>query len=443
MNTETYDEITKYSAERRNLLRQSDALPRAGNVIEWQRQLADAIMRAERDSADRTRTNADRLEAKRHRHLLRVVGDGLVHTLIPSHTIRTLSRHPGKPAHLTSQGEDFEFVLETAQTLASLGAIPIVSDLTTLIGLGDIVIIVPDGVSVIECKNSQAPARPPTGRIARQQQRGVNAADYLANSWVEEDGGYRVAFENPLPQPDYELVERLLHECIQHPQGIAVHAFSEDDLIIAATENADTDLVMAELAKVMDPSETAESRTLVGISFLDDLVETATYRRVAPPNYPIAPQLRWQLLERELHLIRIVNMEALAAEIALDDGRTLTLTPRRGEHGIEVLIEGTEADHLNFSHEIAEFCVWTPTPIDALRESLIAQAKQIPAHLTALAADDLPAISAYGDSITYRTLYRPSTDSAPGGGTANRANKGSDTGAHIGPGAATVDQNDA
>lgn len=441
---ETPDDIAAYAAERRLLLHDFVELPQARSGIDWQRQLADAIMRAERDSADRARTKDERLDAKRHRHLLRVIGDGLVHTLLPSHTIRALSRHPGKPAHLTSQGDDFEFVFDSARAIASLGGIPILSDLTTLIGIGDIVTVLHDGVAVIECKNRPAPDHPPTGRPARQQHRGESAVDYLANSYIEEDGGHRTAYESLLPDPDFELVERLLNECIEHPKGTVVHAYADDDNFIAATEDASPDVVMAEIAKIMDATEpgTGELRAMVGISFLGDLVEAATYRRVSPSNYPIAPQLRWKLLERELHLIRIVNMGALAAEVRLDDGRMLTLTPRRGKHGFEVAIEGTEADQLVLTHEIAELCVWTPISVESLRSSLIEQAKQTPTHLAALAGGDMSAVSAYGDNVIYNTLYRPPTTAAHDQGTVNGSDGGADTG-DAGPGEAIAGKNDA
>ncbi len=441
---QTPDGITAYAAERRLLLHDLVEPPQVGNGIDWQRRLADAIMRAERDSADRARTKDERLEAKRHRHLLRVIGDGLVHTLLPSHTIRALSRHPGKPAHLTSQGDDFEFVFDSARAIASLGGIPILSDLTTLIGIGDIVTVLHDGVAVIECKNRPAPDHPPTGRPARQQRRGESAVDYLANSYIEEDGGHRTAHESPLPDPDFELVERLLNECIEHPQGIAMHAYADDDLLIAATEAASPDVVMAEIAKTMDATEpgTGELRTMVGISFLGELVEAATYRRVSPSNYPIAPKLRWRLLERELHLIRIVNMGALAAEVYLNDGRMLTLIPRRGEHGYEVAIEGTELDHLLFTHELAELCAWTPISVKSLRASLIEQAKQTPTHLAALTAGDMSAVSAYGDNVIYNTLYRPLTNAAHNQGAVNASVGSPDTG-DAGPGEVIAGKNDA
>src|SRR5665647_2399512 len=147
---------------RHALLLELAALPGGGDVLEWQRRLADAIIEAEDPPI-----GTDRAVAKRHRHLLRVIADGLVHTLLPEHTVRSLSRHPGKPASLSAQGADFDFVFEQATRLSSLGFIPIIADLTTLIGIGDIVGWSSDGVVVLECKNRPAPAQgAPTGRLA-------------------------------------------------------------------------------------------------------------------------------------------------------------------------------------------------------------------------------------------------------------------------------------
>lgn len=413
MNTGAGDEITAYAAERRRLIYEFDAIPENRNLVAWQLQLAAAIMTAEQDAADRTKSKSEKYEAKRHRHLLRVIGDGLVHTLVPSHTTRTLSRHPGKPPHLTSQGEDLQFVFDVANSIASVGGTPILSDITTLIGVGDIIVVDQDGIAVIECKNRLPPIHPPRGRVARQQQRGEDAASYLVNSHIAENGGYRIAYENPLPEPDYELVQGLLKSCREAPNGTASHTFGPRDGLIAATEKASSDDVMSELSNIMGPqTEDESSNHLVGISFWDELVQSASYRRVAPPNYPIDAELRWLLLERELHLIRIADVQALAAEVTLDDGTSLRLTPRRGEHGFEVVIDGTEADLLVFSHEITELCAWSPVAVSALRESLIEQARLTPDHLAALTADDPSAASAYGDTVVYRTLYRPG-DTSP------------------------------
>lgn len=96
-----------WAQTRQVLLLELAALPAEGDVMQWQRRLADAIIDAERPEA-----GIDRALAKRHRHLLRVIADGLVHTLLPDHTIRSLSRHPGKPASLSAQGADFDFVFD-------------------------------------------------------------------------------------------------------------------------------------------------------------------------------------------------------------------------------------------------------------------------------------------------------------------------------------------
>ena len=92
------------------------------------------------------------------------------------------------------------------------------------------------------------------------------------------------------------------------------------------------------------------------------------------------------------------------------------------------MIEGTEADQLVFTHEVAELCVWTPISLESLRGSLVEQAKQTPTHLAALADGDMSAVSAYGDNIIYNTLYRPLTSAAHDQGTETGADGAGDTG---------------
>lgn len=77
----------------RTLFLELAALPVKGDVMQWQRRQAGAII-----DAEHPKTGIDRAEAKLHLHLLRVIADSLVHTLLPEHTTRSLSRHPGKPA---------------------------------------------------------------------------------------------------------------------------------------------------------------------------------------------------------------------------------------------------------------------------------------------------------------------------------------------------------
>lgn len=394
-----------YSQERRELLEEFCALPDIGDVLLWQRRLADAIMRAETES-----TGPSRYIAKRHRHLLRVIGDALVHALLPSHTIRALSRAPGKPPHLSSQGDDLDFVFDRAAKAQAKGFVPILADLTTLIGIGDLVLVADGGVAVLECKNRPAVTAALRGRLARQQQRGENLEKYLSTSRINEGDIERVAIEHDLPQPDYELLERLLVECLESPAGIAVHKFDDRDALIACTETADQDELSALLQTVLPDNA---DNTKIGMAFIDELVESASHRRLSPSSYPLAADLRWRLLERELHLVRIIDIDGLACEKQVGD-LVLRLVPRRGDTGLEVHVEGLDApDHLAFTSEIVEMCLWTPTPVADVRRSLVEQTLGTISELNALGEDeDLRAVNAPGDRVVYGIAYRdePNTD---------------------------------
>jgi hypothetical protein len=238
---------------RHALLLELAALPGEGDVIQWQRRLADAIIDAEHPDA-----GVGRAEAKRHRHLLRVIADGLVHALLPDHTIRSLSRHPGKPAALSAQGADFDFVFDCARRLRSLGLIPVIADLTTLIGVGDIVGWNGDGVMVVECKNRPAPPREATtGRLARQRRRGEQVETYLTTSTLDEGDCVRQAYTRSLPSPDWDAVAGLLERCDASPAGVAVYSLGPNDTLVAATSQA----TLERFATVMpDGGEAAHRR---------------------------------------------------------------------------------------------------------------------------------------------------------------------------------------
>ncbi|MCR1160328.1 hypothetical protein NEK97_02485 [Paenarthrobacter sp. UW852] len=219
---------------RHELLLELATLPLKGDVLHWQRRLADAIIEAEGPTV-----GTDKAEAKWHRHLLRVIADGLVHELLPEHTIRSLSRHPGPPASLSSQGVDFDFVFEQAHKLYGLGFIPIIADITTLIGVGDIVGWSGGGVVVLECKNRPAPLRESTtGRLARQRQRGEQVETYLTTSIVDEGDSVRQAHTMSLPSPDWAAVTDLLERCDGSSSGTAAYSLGPSDILVAATSRA-------------------------------------------------------------------------------------------------------------------------------------------------------------------------------------------------------------
>lgn len=384
-----------WAQTRQRLLLELAALPSEGDVLQWQRRLADAIIDAERPE-----TGIDRAEAKRHRHLLRVIADGLVHVLLPDHTIRSLSRHPGPPASLSSQGADFDFVFAQAHKLRSLGMIPIIADLTTLIGVGDIVGWNGDGVMVLECKNRPAPSREATtGRLARQRQRGEQVETYLTTSTLDEGDAVRQAYTMSLPSPDWAAVADLLERCETSSTGVAVYSLGPNDVLVAATSQATPEQIVTMLADFVESMHPA-------VAFYSELRDAASYRLMAPSSYPVGGERRWQLLEGDLRLVRIVDMGSLAAEFD-HEGAAVTLVPEQTAGRINLRVDVDGQEYTKFTHQLAEFCLWMPVPLAELRQVLIDYARAVVNERASNAELSDTRDLAPGDNFRYMTVYRP------------------------------------
>lgn len=387
--------VDLWEQTRRALVLELAALPSEGDVMEWQRHLADAIIDAEQPPAE-----ADKTEAKRHRHLLRVIGDGLVYELLDEHTIRALSRHPGGPASLKGQGADFDFVLDQASLLQSRGAIPIVADLTTLIGVGDIIGRTKDGgVMVLECKNRPIPERiPTTGRLARQRERGEQVESYLTTSTIDEADLARQAFSLSLPSPDWTLVSELLERCKGSSAGVAASSLGSNDVLIAATSEATPEQVATIMSDHMDAPHPA-------IMFYSELIDSASYRLMSPSSYPVSGEQRWRLLEGEIQLVRSIDMYALSTEFN-HDGASIALTPERSAGRFNLRIDVNGKEYANLTHQLAEFCAWMPVSLVAMRETLSDLARALVSGRTS-SADTVTGLElAPGDNVRYATLYR-------------------------------------
>ncbi|NKY38135.1 hypothetical protein [Cellulomonas septica] len=386
---------TEWMRARRELLLELAALPATGDVLDWQRRLANAIIEAE-SPPDGT----DRVEAKRHRHLLRVIADGLVHALLPEHTIRSLSRHPGKPPSLSAQGTDFDFVFDQAASLFSLGFVPIIADITTLIGIGDIVGWQSDGVVVLECKNRPAPAQQASiGRLARQRRRGEQVETYLTSSRVDEGDVVRQAHTLSLPGPDWEAVADLLERRDASPSGTAAYSLGPADTLVAATSRSTSE-------EFMEAVPSARGTAQMAIAFYSELFEGASYRLMAPSSYPIQADHRSRLLEGELQLVRLSDLGSLAADFH-HDGAAVAMVPERSNGRLDLRVDVDGLEHTRFTHQLAEYCLWMPVPVAALRETLVGYTRALLSEQASGVEmlDDLTL--APGDNFKYMTVYRP------------------------------------
>lgn len=386
---------TSLSDVRRALILDLALLPGEGDVLTWQRRLANALMDAEAN-IDGTAPS----ELRRHRHLLRVMADGLVHRLVDGHTVRALSQHPGKPPSITAQGPDFDFVFECARSLLSAGLIPIIADLTTLIGVGDVVGVSPAGVVVLECKNTSMPSRLSTsGRLARQRERGEQAEHYLATGRLEtSDGAAKQAFVMDLPNPDFVAVEALLQRCIESDDLVATHTFGENDALIACTLDTSPDAIAAALPD-------GRALAIPVLTFFSEVTRKSSHRLWAPSSYPVPGELRLRLLEGELQLLRLADLAALAIEFDLGEQRA-TLTPQRGSAGVQVTLDVPGMDPVTISSQVIDSCFFMPISVTEMRAALIKLAHR---HVLAGGAstDRLTGLPpAVGDLFVYATAYR-------------------------------------
>jgi hypothetical protein len=214
--------------KRVELAQQLSEISSALDIFTFQVALADSIRAAE--------SLGDRGEAKFHINLLRRMGDALTSKALSQHAIRELGRDRGKPAHLAGQGLDFDFVLDTACVVANAGAAPIVVDLTTLLAVGDIVVVQPGPLLIIECKNRTVPrVYAPRGRLWRQQRRRDDAVNYLRDDErVEGDGTHWIAYDGVMVEPRNDS---LIAECILSAEnsesGVGWRRLGERDYIVA------------------------------------------------------------------------------------------------------------------------------------------------------------------------------------------------------------------
>jgi hypothetical protein len=322
--------------------------------------------------------------------------------LLDSHTIRALSQHPGKPPSIAGQGPDFDFVFECARSLMAEGLIPIVADLTTLIGVGDVVGTSPSGVVVLECKNTPVPSRMSTsGRLARQRERGEHVENYLTTSRVEEpDGTVKQAFHMTLPEPDFEVVRSLLARCAGPDSLLAAHAFSESDTLIAFTLDTPLEAIEAALPD-------GRGAVMTALAFYSDLIEASSHRLWAPSSYPLAGEVRLQLLEGHLRLMRCADLGVLTAEFDAGDRRA-TLTPHRVSGAAQVTLNIPGFEPVIFTEQVINTCLYMPVAVASMRAALVEVARRYVAR--SASADLMTGLSpAEGDSFVYATAYRNGT----------------------------------
>jgi hypothetical protein len=310
------------------MLQQLDAIDSVDAAVSFQRDLSAEIIAFEARKDD---------DARRHRHLLRLMGDAFARGLLSTHTLRELAREARRPAPLSGQGVDFEFVLDAAASLADASVVPIVADLTHLIGVGDIVAVGRGFISIIECKNRKLPeGLAVRGRHWRQRERQSEAGTYLAMGYVRDRAGEpRIALD--VDEPGCRDAE--LRDCVERARasrpGTAVAELGERDLLIACWQRG---LEPGQSLPQIDQSGWVHP-ALGGSATATD--QPGPF--IANPYcLPLAVDARHAVAEGDLILLRFVDLAALAGEREVG-GTTIRIDVYRkgGAAHLRAVLDGT------------------------------------------------------------------------------------------------------
>lgn len=137
-----------------------------------------------------------------------------------------------------------------------------------------------------------------------------------------------------------------------------------------------------------------------------ELIDTASYRLMAPSSFPVGVERRWRLLEGDLRLVRFVDIGRLAVEFD-HDGTAVALVPERSEGRLDLRIDVDGQEYTRFTDQLAEFCLWMPVPLAALRQTLIDYARALFTEGASGAELGDSLDLAPGDNFRYATVYGP------------------------------------
>jgi hypothetical protein len=311
-------------------------------LIELQVELAESIMRSEVARRRLPKQSDERALWKYHDQQLRVVGDTLAWLALDSHTIRNLGKDPGRPASLSGQWSDFQFVLQTARRIAGVGLVVLVCDVTNVLLVGDLVVRFESGeLDVIECKNvdSETLLRRKDPRVSRQISRGQRLASYLTTgeaTFIEVD---------PPPSEGYEAVQQAIgisYEAI-HDWTLLLKAIEEVSEIGTGLARKSSEFVLVQRHDasfspdvVFPRLEGTESKEILLIAFAADIIDNPSPLHAPVTYWPIPLEHRLAIWERRLYVGHGIGEGDIVGSLSDDPHIAITKVERDGRLHVHV-----------------------------------------------------------------------------------------------------------
>jgi len=122
---------------------------------------------------------------------------------------------------------------------------------------------------------------------------------------------------------------------------------------------------------------------------------------------PLTGEVRLELLEGHLRLMRCADLGALTAEFDAGDRRA-TLMPHRVSGAAQVTLDVPGFEPVIFTEQVINTCLFMPVAIASMRAAIVEVARR---HVAGGASADLMTglSPAEGDSFIYATAYRGGT----------------------------------
>jgi len=323
----------------------------------FQRELAIKLLAAEAQLAEAPRKGRETILD--HIRLLRAHGDALAWGQLHPHAIRQFRKGGGRPHSLSSQRAALDNALAIVDGFASDGVLALVTDLTTHLQLGDVIVAdAPEAPTIIECKSKLPPDNSMLlGRRGRQAAKLQGTAQYLERGVAQLHGETRVrlCFEATKPiVPRWEQVRTAVDLALAEGKGSIQQIERGAVLWVRVGDEAPPPETAAVCADFRD--------LIIGahVRFLDD-----DSPLMPPPlAWPLSELARWHLMEMDLGVVMILDL-ARFSELAAERGRTINILDPLA---LEVVSEGLP--YVASERFVGE-CLYNFHPIDAQVEMLL------------------------------------------------------------------------
>lgn len=378
MESGNLDEDLGLRAARRKAFELFEAGQSSRDHQRLQVHLADSILAAE---ALRSRFRSDRGKRsvlRDHIRQLRSYGDALAWRVLHPHSIRQLGKNPALPPLLSDQRKALELAHECVDAIANRGFTSVISDLTNILRIGDLIVVKhPEYPQILELKSSKVPdEKKYLGRRGRQLSRMEGTGRYLFEGEAQVYGEpyvRRVVELDVRSEYNDRAVAPLLEEALR--TGYAKCELTAHHFAVAFTVD--------EGFKVPDEfrdSMLLDPRMFMGLHSRPLLEAWSEFR--SPMIWDLAAELRWALMEQEVNLIHLLSYQALIG-FSNSDGMIVSIddpAPEAEEHGVMGTISVRIGDslelmtlntiqHVIYSNESVEsYCRWL---IDGAKKSKV------------------------------------------------------------------------